>query len=52
VAEAAGLVRVLTWNIHSGIGPDGRYDLERVVRLVQRHEPDIVALQEIAISIG
>jgi endonuclease/exonuclease/phosphatase family metal-dependent hydrolase len=47
VAEAAGLVRVLTWNIHSGIGPDGRYDLERVVRLVQRHEPDIVALQEI-----
>lgn len=40
-------VRVLTWNIHGGIGPDGRHDLARVVALVRRHDPDIVALQEV-----
>lgn len=40
-------VRVLTWNIHGGIGPDGRHDLARVVKLIRRHDPDIVALQEV-----
>jgi len=38
---------MLTWNLHAGVGPDGRYDLGRVVALVQKHDPDIVALQEI-----
>ena len=46
-AEAAPPIRLLTWNIHGGIGPDGRYDLDRVIALVQRHAPDIVALQEV-----
>ena len=41
------VIRVLTWNVHAGIGPDGRYDLPRIAALVRRHEPDIVALQEI-----
>ena len=45
---ARSAVRVLTWNLHAGIGPDGRYDLGRIVKLVQKHDPDIVALQEIA----
>jgi endonuclease/exonuclease/phosphatase family metal-dependent hydrolase len=45
--DAAGVVRVLTWNIHRGVGRDGRYDLLPVVELVRRHDPDIVALQEI-----
>ncbi|MET1025574.1 MAG: endonuclease/exonuclease/phosphatase family protein [Dongiaceae bacterium] len=40
-------VRLCTWNVHSGIGPDGQYDLERIIALVRRHDPDIVALQEI-----
>jgi len=39
--------RVLTWNIHQGIGADRRYDLGRVIDLARRHEPDIVALQEV-----
>ncbi|WP_341897825.1 endonuclease/exonuclease/phosphatase family protein [Ferrovibrio terrae] len=43
----AAVIRVLTWNVHAGIGPDGRYDLPRIAALVRRHEPDIVALQEI-----
>jgi endonuclease/exonuclease/phosphatase family metal-dependent hydrolase len=45
--QEAPRIRVLTWNVHSGIGPDGRYDLKRVVDLVRSHNPDIVALQEI-----
>ena len=40
-------VRVMTWNIHGGVGPDRACDLERVLALVQAHDPDIVALQEI-----
>ncbi len=37
----------MTWNIHGAVGRNPRFDLERVVALVQRHRPDIVALQEI-----
>jgi endonuclease/exonuclease/phosphatase family metal-dependent hydrolase len=45
-AKAANL-RIMTWNIHGG-GPTRRNrDLRRVVALVERHRPDIVALQEI-----
>jgi endonuclease/exonuclease/phosphatase family metal-dependent hydrolase len=38
---------VLTWNIHGGVGRDGRFDLARVVALIRRWQPDIVALQEV-----
>ncbi|MCQ4159160.1 endonuclease/exonuclease/phosphatase family protein [Roseomonas sp. GC11] len=41
------ILRAMTWNIHAGIGGDGRYDLERVLRLIRRHGPDILAVQEI-----
>ncbi len=37
----------MTWNIHGAVGRNRRFDLARVVALIQRHEPDIVALQEI-----
>jgi len=40
-------VRLMTWNIHGALGRNPRFDLDHVVRLVQRHAPDIVALQEI-----
>jgi endonuclease/exonuclease/phosphatase family metal-dependent hydrolase len=40
-------IRLLTWNIHAGIGPDGRYDLDRIIALIRRHAPDIIALQEV-----
>jgi len=39
--------RILTWNIHKGIGADRRYDLGRIIDLTRRHEPDIVSLQEV-----
>lgn len=44
---APASIRVMTWNIHGGVGPDGRRDLQRVVDLVRSQEPHVVALQEI-----
>lgn len=40
-------LRVLSWNIHGGVGPDRRYDLARIVDLIADHDADVVALQEI-----
>lgn len=40
-------LRVLSYNIHHGEGTDGRLDLERIARVVQSVEPDLVALQEV-----
>jgi endonuclease/exonuclease/phosphatase family metal-dependent hydrolase len=40
-------VRLMTWNIHGAVGRNPRFDLARVVHLIKRHEPDIVALQEV-----
>lgn len=40
-------VRVMTWNIHEGIGEDGLYDLGRVERAIRLAAPDLVALQEV-----
>lgn len=42
-------VRILTWNIHKGVGGvDRRYRLDRTAALIRHHEPDIVLLQEVA----
>lgn len=40
-------IRVMTWNIHGGMGPDGRHDLDRILTLVRNADPDVLALQEI-----
>ena len=40
-------VRVMTYNVHSCIGLDGRLSPERIARVIGRHEPDIVAIQEL-----
>jgi len=42
-----GRVRVMTWNIHGAVGRNPRFDLARVVELIRRWDPDIVALQEV-----
>lgn len=42
-----GGLRVLSWNIHGGVGPDRRYNLQRIVDLVASHDPDVIALQEV-----
>jgi endonuclease/exonuclease/phosphatase family metal-dependent hydrolase len=40
-------LRVLTWNIHGGVGRDGKFDLARIIGLIRGWEPDVVALQEV-----
>jgi endonuclease/exonuclease/phosphatase family metal-dependent hydrolase len=40
-------LRVLTYNIHHGEGVDGVFDLERIAKVIQSVNPDIVALQEV-----
>ncbi len=41
-------MRLLSYNIHKGIGGrDRRYDLERVCRVIEEENPDIVCLQEV-----
>lgn len=43
----AGGCRVMTWNIHGAFGRNPRFDLSRVVALIRKWDPDVVALQEV-----
>ena len=39
--------RVVTWNIHSCIGVDRRYDVGRIARVLKSLNADIIGLQEV-----
>ncbi|MEJ2690059.1 MAG: alkaline phosphatase family protein, partial [Deltaproteobacteria bacterium] len=43
----AGRLRLLTYNIHSCIGLDGKMLPERISRIIGRMAPDVVCLQEV-----
>lgn len=43
-------LRVLTYNIHHGEGTDERFDYKRLAGVIQKLEPDIVALQEVDVG--
>ena len=46
--QAAGAtLRLMTYNVHSGVGMDGVYDVERIGRVVAGANPDVVCLQEV-----
>ena len=45
-----GTLRLLTYNVHSCIGMDGRLSPERIARLIARLAPDVVALQEVDVG--
>lgn len=47
MAQSGDTLRVMTWNIHGGIGPDRQFLLERITETIDRHNPDVVALQEV-----
>jgi endonuclease/exonuclease/phosphatase family metal-dependent hydrolase len=48
VADRVVHLRIVTWNIHKGVGGmDGRYDLPRVARVLSELSPDIAFLQEV-----
>lgn len=42
-----GTIRIASWNLHGGVGADGRYDLARIVALLRAVDADILALQEV-----
>ncbi len=45
-------IRVATWNIHQGVGLDGRYNLSRTAAVLREIDADLVALQEVDIGSG
>jgi endonuclease/exonuclease/phosphatase family metal-dependent hydrolase len=47
VPAGSGGLRLVTYNIHSCIGMDGRVLPERIARIIGRLAPDIVCLQEV-----
>lgn len=40
-------LRVMTYNIHTGVGADGVFNLSRIADIITEHEIDIAGLQEI-----
>jgi endonuclease/exonuclease/phosphatase family metal-dependent hydrolase len=48
--QQAQCLRVMTYNVHSCIGIDGRLSPRRVARVIARYQPDIVALQEVDVG--
>jgi endonuclease/exonuclease/phosphatase family metal-dependent hydrolase len=46
------VVRVATFNIHHGVGIDGRLDLERIASLIEEVRPDVIGLQEVDRHLG
>lgn len=41
------VLRLATWNIHMGVGLDGRRDLERIGQVIRDMAADLVGLQEV-----
>jgi endonuclease/exonuclease/phosphatase family metal-dependent hydrolase len=43
----AKTLRVMTYNIHVGVGMDKKLDLQRIADVINRERPDLVGLQEV-----
>src|SRR6056297_1670777 len=50
--DADDTIRVLCYNIHYGQGTDGKYDVERLAKVINRSRPDLVALQEVDVGVN
>jgi endonuclease/exonuclease/phosphatase family metal-dependent hydrolase len=46
-AAASRIIRVMTYNIHVGIGMDKKLDLRRIADVIKGQRPDLVGLQEV-----
>jgi endonuclease/exonuclease/phosphatase family metal-dependent hydrolase len=49
-SDTAGILRVMTYNVHSCIGMDGKLAPERIARVIAHYAPDVVALQELDVG--
>lgn len=50
-AESPTTLRVLCYNIHYGMGTDGKYNVERLANVISKVKPDLVALQEVDVGV-
>jgi endonuclease/exonuclease/phosphatase family metal-dependent hydrolase len=50
ISARTDTLRVMTYNVHSCIGMDGKIDAERIARVIARARPDVVALQELDVG--
>lgn len=50
LCEKPVTLRILTYNVHSCVGMDGKMSPDRIARVIARHQPDIVALQELDVG--
>src|SRR5438094_2980292 len=46
-AASTKKIRVMTYNIHVGVGMDKKLDLARIVGVINKQHPDLVGLQEV-----
>lgn len=46
-STSTSTLRVLEWNIHFGVGTDGRYNIDRIVDWIVRMNPDLISLNEV-----
>src|SRR5215216_6166384 len=46
-ATAKRTLRVMTYNIHVGVGMDKKLDLQRIADVINKEKPDLVGLQEV-----
>lgn len=46
-AELPKELRIVSYNIHHGEGTDGKFDLERIARVINAEKPDLVGLNEV-----
>jgi endonuclease/exonuclease/phosphatase family metal-dependent hydrolase len=49
---AARTLRVMSYNVHVGIGVDKQLDLRRVADVISRERPDLVGLQEVDVGVA
>jgi endonuclease/exonuclease/phosphatase family metal-dependent hydrolase len=48
-ARDTGLpIRVMTFNLHNSFDPRGAPSIERIANMIERRQPDVVALQEVS----
>jgi endonuclease/exonuclease/phosphatase family metal-dependent hydrolase len=41
------VLKFLTYNMHYGVGRDKNYRIERIIKVIENEDPDVVALQEV-----
>jgi endonuclease/exonuclease/phosphatase family metal-dependent hydrolase len=52
VLRSRSLIRVASYNVHGGVGADGRFDLDRIAAVLAELEADVILLQEVGDHLG